>query len=52
VISDGTILPAEILELIMSANSEPAFCRSALRRSPAERCDQCRFLERSSHCVP
>ena len=51
-ISDGTIFPAEILELIISASFESAFCRSARRRSPADRWDQCKFLERSSHCVP
>lgn len=52
VISEGTILPKEILELIISASSDPSFCRSARSKSPAERWAQCRFLESSSHCVP
>lgn len=52
VISLGTIFPADILALIISASCELDLVRSARSKSPAERCAQPRFLERSSHCVP
>ena len=39
VISDGTIRPADMAELMTSANrdEDPTFDRSARRRSPADR---------------
>jgi len=52
VISLGTIFPAEMLELIISASLDPDFLRSARRRSPAERWAHPWFLERRVHCVP
>ena len=51
-ISLGTIFPAEMLELIISASLDPDFLRSARRRSPAERWAHPWFLERRVHCVP
>lgn len=52
VISDGTIFPAEILELMISASGEFSFFRSARSKSPAERWAQPWFWERSVHWVP
>jgi len=51
VMDEGTICPADILELMSSARSEPDF-RSSRSKSPADRCVHDIRSERRVHCVP